>query len=153
LNEKQRLVGRTWEFNCELLHLGQESGVLKHIIDRHSTFTGTALQPLDITYAVYWIDRPIPCTSGWSAAASPSTSTSPIVFPLLRNSSPGGTGRRHPVDADAVLHVLDEDEVPQNLSPDPVGRISAAKVPILGSWRGIIRETDTLLRGLIGTAE
>lgn len=149
LERKTTLTGKIHEFQCELLHLEQDFGVLKYIIDRQYTIAGTVLRPFDVTYALYWTDRPytlyIWLTRGRSSYyfnIADSVFLSPDLF------SWRDLAVDILIDSDGILHILDEDEVPGDISRDLASRIVSAKELVLSSWQAVIRQADTVVREL-----
>ena len=148
IEKKLTLSGAAHVFECELLHLGNDFGVLKYVIDREYTVNGITLHPGDITYALYWSARPYTLYI-WHAngnrihhyfniADNISIQPKEIVWRDLAIDIL--------IDADGNVHVLDEDELPPSLPAGLVDYIQAAKARILDYYKQIILEADTILR-------
>jgi hypothetical protein len=55
---KHTLFGDTQTYSCELLQYEPGFGVLRYVVDREYNISGHKLLPGDITYGLYWEDRP-----------------------------------------------------------------------------------------------
>lgn len=150
IEKKLTLSGRVYLFECELLLLNSDLGVLKYVIDQEYAIQGFKLRPGDITHALYWVDRPYTLYI-WHLAGNrvvhyfniaDRISLQPREF-LWRDLT---------VDIliadDRGVHVLDEDELPGNLGPELSRYIQDAKTAILQDHASIIQEANMILSAL-----
>lgn len=151
VEKKLTLSGKTYLFECELLHLNTSSGVLKYVIDREYDVGGIKLHPGDITYALYWSDRPYTLYI-WHLSGNQviyyfniadKISLMPeefvwrdLVVDIL-------------VDADRNVYVLDENELPENITPEVARHIQTAKSTILSDYRKITNEANAIVSKLL----
>jgi predicted RNA-binding protein associated with RNAse of E/G family len=149
IEKKLTLSGKEKSYECELVHLTDNFGVLKYVLSRNNVVNGIKLNTGDVTYALYWTDRPYTIyvwllNQGkerayyFNIADRVSLHQTEfiwrdLVIDIL-------------VDPELRVHTLDEDELPADLSPDLSRYIQATKELILRLHREIIRETDALLR-------
>ncbi|HUJ17947.1 MAG TPA: DUF402 domain-containing protein [Nitrospirota bacterium] len=152
VEKKITLSGATHRFSCELLRLDGGFGVLRYVIERPYDVSGTQLFPGDVTYALYWTDRPYTLyvwRFGGSKAAyyfniADSVSLRPEEF-SWRDLAVDVL-----IDADGNVRVLDENEVPDD-TPLPLRScIEAAKANILAEHERIIREANAILAPFLG---
>ena len=150
IEKKLTLAGSVQLFECHLLCLHAGIGVLTHIIDREYTVSTVKLHPGDITYALYWVDRPYTLYI-WRSNRhqfiyyfniADSLSLQPDEF-IWRDLAVDIL-----VDTDNTAHVLDEDELPPDLSVTLLGYIQSAKDHVLDHYRDIILEANAVLREL-----
>jgi hypothetical protein len=166
--KKTLLSGGVKLFSCELVHLRDGFGVLRYVIDHSYDINGVKLRPGDITLALYWTDRPYTLyiwylNKGTEVAyyfnIADQITLQPqefawrdLVVDILidpRSCLPpcqGGIERG--LDMDSIVHVLDEHELPADLSPEFASYIQSTKDFILREYRTIIHEADATLRKL-----
>jgi hypothetical protein len=147
IEKKLTLSGSVQVFECELLRLDDGFGMLKHVIDREYAFSSVTLRPGDITYALYWSNRPYTmyiwnvsnkqCIYYFNIADSISLHPDEIIWRDLSIDIL--------VDADSTVHVLDEHELPPGLPVGLVGYIQYAKAHILRHYQDIMLEANALL--------
>ncbi len=149
IEKKLTLSGEVRTFSCELIHLDNGFGILKYVIDREYGVKGVRLLPGDMTCALYWEDRPYTLYV-WHLKRDGSTSH---YFNIADSISL----RPHEfiwrdlavdvlVDGQGKAHVLDEDELPADLSAGLAEYIQKAKDHILAYFRDIIKEADQLIQ-------
>jgi len=147
IEKKLTLSGKLYVFECELLFLKNDLGVLKYVIDQEHTIHHIKLQPGDITHALYWVDRPYTLYV-WHLTGNrvihyfniaDRISLQPKEF-LWRDLA---------IDIliadDHSVHVLDEDELPDNLYPDLSHYIQNAKSIIIRDHAAILSEVRSIL--------
>ena len=150
LEKKLTLSNKTYAFTCELLHFEPGFGVLKYVIDREYDVHGILLRPGDVTHALYGSARPYTLyiwrfgsnRSVYYFNIADSISLQPAEF-AWRDLTVDIL-----VDADLKVHVLDEDELPDNLQPELINYIQHAKTRLVRDHPAIIREADAALRSL-----
>lgn len=154
IEKKLTLSGAVHAFECELLGLDNGAGVLKYVIDRKYNVGTITLLPGDITYALYWIDRPYTLyiwhkIDGrliyyFNIADSISLRRDEIIWRDLSVDIL--------VDTDRKVHVLDEDEVPPGLPAALLEYIRSTKAHLLNHYQDIILEANLILRaqGVLG---
>ncbi len=147
IEKKTTLFGNTLLFECELLYLNKGVGVLKYVIDREYRLRDTTLVPGDVTYAFYWTHAPYTLYR-WRLDGgkiiyyfnvADSVSLQPQEFfwrDLVIDIS---------VDSDLNAHVLDENELRADLSPELLAYIRSATNEIMQNYRVIISEVNGLL--------
>ncbi len=151
IEKKLTLSGATLLFQCELLQLAPGRGVLRYVLDREYRVAGIQLFPGDITYALYWTDRPYTLYI-WQTRShgrvyyfniADSVSLAPDMF----------TWRDLAVDIliddKSAPLVLDEDELPEDCSPDLTAYVRAAAHLVLSGYDAVIREAESLLATLV----
>jgi len=148
IEKKLTLSGAVHLFECELLRLENGLGVLKYVVDREYTVGSVTLRSGDVTYALYWIDRPYTLYL-WRKNESQFI----YYFNIADNIS-----LKHNeiawrdlsvdilVDATGMVHVLDEHELPHGLPAGLLSYIQSAKAHILNHYRDIMREANLILR-------
>jgi hypothetical protein len=155
IEKKLTLSGRTFLFECELLLLRSGLGVLKYIIDREYVVDGIKLQPGDITHALYWTDRPYTLYI-WHLTGNrvihyfniaDRISLQPREF-LWRDLTVDIL-----IDNDLSIHVLDENELPDNLDPALSRYIQKAKAMIMLEHPAIIHEAHVIVSNLPSRAQ
>jgi hypothetical protein len=150
IEKKLTLSGHVYLFECELLRLNTDFGVLKYIIDREYTVSGIKLQPGDITLALYWINRPYTLYI-WHLTGNRvvhyfniavKITLQPTEF-LWRDLAVDIL-----IDNDRNIHVLDENELPDNLEPELSQYIQSAKTTIVQKHPSIMKEAGVILSEL-----
>jgi hypothetical protein len=149
IEKKLTLSGNIHVFECELLFLTADLGVLKYIIDRQYSVGNIKLQPGDITFALYWPKRPytlyiwhlIKNRKIYYFNIADKISLQPSEF-LWRDLA---------IDIvidDGNVHVLDEHELPDDLDPALSRYIQSAKVLVLKEHPAIIDEAGVIINKL-----
>ena len=149
IEKKILLSGAVHEYPCHLIHLSDGFGILRYVLDREYFVDDIPLHVGDITYALYWANRPYTLyTWRWKHAAN-----ALYYFNLADSISL----TRHEfvwrdlaidilVDARMAVRILDEHELPPNLSPELREYIEGAQSAVLGHCLEIIKEADFLLQ-------
>jgi len=150
IEKKLTLSGRVYLFECELLLLNSDLGVLKYIIDREYAIDGIKLQPGDITHALYWVNRPYTLyiwhltgdrvVHYFNIADRISLQPREFVWRDLAVDIVIDDGRH--------VRVLDEDELPDNLDPELSRYIQNAKATIVQAHASIIHEANVIVSKL-----
>jgi hypothetical protein len=150
IEKKLTLSGKVYLFECDLLLLNSDLGVLKYVIDREYAVDGIKLQPGDVTHALYWIDRPYTLYI-WHLERdrvvhyfniADRISLQPREF-LWRDLVVDIV-----IDDGRYVRVLDEDELPDNLDPELSRYIQYAKASIMREYASIIHEATVILSTL-----
>ncbi len=149
VERKLTLAGATHEYHCQLLLLEPGFGVLRYSIDRSYEIAGMHLRPGDITYALYWTDRPYTLYvwltgSGFSYYFNIADSV--VLSPALFSWRDLAVDVL--IDPHGMVHVLDEHEVPGDVQPDLLLFIRGARDLVLASWQDVAREADRLISSL-----
>lgn len=152
IEKKILLSGAVHEYPCHLIHFSDGFGILHYVIDREYVVGGIPLHVGEITYALYWADRPYTLYS-WRLKRldgalyyfniADSISLAPREF-LWRDLAVDIL-----VDPQKAVRVLDEHELPQNLPRELREYIRGAQAYLLGHYLEIIREADVLLNRFI----
>ncbi len=154
LEKKFTLSGAVQTYACDLVSLADGVGVLRYVIDREYDIKGVKLLPGDVTCALYWTDRPYTVYI-WDLKREKS-----IVhyFNIADSVSlqPGEFIWRDLVidimiDGRGAAHVLDEHEIPADLSADLRHYIDETRTHILGNYPAIIREAAALRAACAGS--
>ncbi len=148
IERKRYLSGDEVRFACQLVALEPDLGILKYVLDRTWQVQSLTLRPGHVTYGFYWPDRPYNLywwmdergeTLGHYFNLCDSVHLSPheftwrdLVIDVLV--LPGG---------DVIL--IDEDELPQELTPELRAAITAARRTLLQTWPAVVREAAALL--------
>ncbi len=146
---KHTLVGDTQTYSCELLEYGPRFGMLQYVVGREYDISGHKLLPGDVTYGLYWEDRPYTL----------------YVWDLIRINSrlyyfniadsislqPGEFVWRDLaidvlIDADDRVRILDEHELPLDLAHELRLSIRTAVDLVVEQRREIIREAEEHIR-------
>jgi len=145
--KKILLTGKIQAYSCDLLHCTNKFGMIKHVIERPYDINGLHLNPGDITYALYWTDRPYTLyvwrmgrgKRAYYFNIADSITLRPAEF-IWRDLVVDIL-----LDFDGHLHVLDEDELPADLGSELRHSIAAAKEIIILNHNAIAREADEML--------
>lgn len=145
---KNLLAGGRVTFNCKLVALNKEPGILKYILKKKYKVGSLILPKGSITYAFYWINRPYTLYKWFdkngkilgnyfNIADSISLTENEfkwrdLIVDIL-------------VSPKGVLEVLDENEVPYDLDGKLMNYIKNSKNLILREYKFIIEETDELI--------
>lgn len=145
---KNLLAGGRVTFNCKLVALNKESGVLKYILENEYKVGSLILPKGSITYAFYWIDRPYTLYK-WFDKNGKILSNYFNVADSISLTENEFKWRDLIVDIlvspKGVLEVLDENEVPYDLDRKLMNYIKNSKTLILQEYKFIIEETDELI--------
>jgi hypothetical protein len=147
IEKKLTLSGKTDLYQCELMQLIPGRGVLRYVLEREYSVSGILLFPGDITYALYWPDRPYTLYI-WQTRdrgtvyyfnIADSISLTPemfiwrdLVIDILV------ADRSHP-------QVLDEEELPKDLSSGLGAYIRSATSLVLSSYQSVIQESQSVM--------
>ena len=152
IEKKLTVTGKEKLFECELVHLSKNFGVLKYIIRRNNDIDGLKLSSGDITYGLYWTDRPYTLyvwivNQGKDRAYYFNIADRILLQPaefVWRDLAIDIL-----IDPDLRVHVLDEDELPADLDPQLFNYIQSTKSLILHRHREIMREADVVIGKLL----
>lgn len=148
IETKILLSGEIQRYECELVYFDNRFGMLKYTVDRHYKVNGIKLYPGDVTYALYWVDRPYTLYT-WRLNRREGALYYFNIADRISLRPDEFTWRDLIVDilADGArdVHVLDEGELPQTLSPGLLHYIERAKVHLMSSYEKVIFEAETLL--------
>ncbi len=162
---KIRLSGEVVTYQCDLVALEIDYGILKYVTSERRTVASATLEPGTFTFAVYWPGRnynlyywtipedpPIDGEAGKPLRLRPvgyyfnlvdSVSLSPLQF----------TYRDLVVDIfvspEGELSVLDEEELPAGTDSSLLAFIEAIKRQLLRDYRTVIAEVDSLLEPVL----
>lgn len=151
IEKKLTLAGKEKLFECELVHVNKDFGVLKYVIQRNNDIDGLKLSPGDITYGLYWTDRPYTLyvwivNQGKDRAyyfnIADRVSLQPSEF-IWRDLTIDIL-----IDPDLRVHLLDEHELPADLNADLSNYIQSTKNLVLRRHREIMLEADSLIEKL-----
>ena len=149
LEKKILLSGEVRTYSCELVHFAKDFGILKYVIIRDYDISGVKLRPGDITFALYWTDRPYTLYI-WHLNPQKDTAYYFNIADRITIQPTEFIWRDLVVDilvdTQRDVHVLDEDELPSDLSPELADYIRMAREHILTHFRNIIQEADTLIK-------
>ena len=150
IETKTLLSGAVHQYACELLYLENAFGILQYVIDREYYIGGMRLMPGDVTFALYWTERPYTLYI-WNVNRRKKEVA--YYFNIADNISllPNEFRWRDLaidilVDTTGSVHVLDEDELPADIPVELHSYILAAKSHVLTCYRDIILESNSLLK-------
>ena len=150
LEIKHTLSGGTQTYSCELLQYKPGFGVLRYVIDREYDIAGYKLLPGYITFGLYWEDRPYTLYV-WDLSR---ISTRLHYFNIADSISlrPGEFVWRDLtvdilIDTRGGIRVLDEQELPHNLSQKLGLYIRRAVDLVAKQHQEIIREAAEQIKG------
>ena len=140
---KETLSGKISQFECDLLHYESGMGILQYKITGEWKVAGQMLPAGSFTDAIYWEDRPY--NLYWFQDAENNTLSFYFNIADSVQLSPGiFRWRDLAVDilitAEGRVQVLDEDELPSDISPALIQYINNAKQHILTRYPRIIDE-------------
>jgi hypothetical protein len=149
LERKILLNGEVHEYACDLIRYSERFGILRYVLDRPYSIGTFSLEPGDVTYALYWNDRPYTLyvwrlrkTGGMlyyfniadSISLLPHTFVwRDLVVDIL-------------IDDRLSVCILDEQDLPRHLDPALRNAIERAKETILDEYPAIIQEVDLVIR-------
>lgn len=147
--KKITLAGPIHTYSCERVFLGNGFGILKYVIDREYDIQGIHLSPGDITYALYWEDRPYTLYIWYRTKHD-----RPVYYfniaDSIRLSPDAFVWRDLIIDIlidSGRMQVLDEDEFPGDLSTDLKAYVIEAKEHIINNYQSILEEARRELAG------
>ncbi len=149
LEIKHTLSGRTQTYSCELLQYKSGFGVLRYVIDREYDIAGHKLLPGDITFGLYWEDRPYTLyvwdlgrisTRLYYFNIADSITLRPVEF-VWRDLTVDIL-----IDARGGTRILDEHELPHNLTQELKLYIRRAVDLVMNQHQEIIREAEEEIR-------
>ena len=142
---KNLLEGGRVKFNCKLIALNKESGVLEYILENRYKVGSLILPKGSITYAFYWIDRPYTLYK-WFDKNGNILGNYFNIADSIKLTENEFKWRDLIVDIlvspEGVLEVLDEDELPYDLDKKLMKYIENSKNLILQDYKYIIKETN-----------
>ncbi len=149
---KHTLFGDTQTYSCQLLEYGPGFGMLRYVVDREYDISGHKLLPGDVTYGLYWEDRPYTLYV-WDLIRinsrlyyfniADSISLQPGEF-LWRDLAIDIL-----IDADDRVRILDEHELPPDLAQELKRSIRTAVDLVVEQHREIIREAEEHIRRIL----
>jgi protein associated with RNAse G/E len=152
IEKKMTLSGKEKLFECELVHVNNNFGVLKYIIQRNNDIDGLKLSPGDITYGLFWTDRPYTLyvwivNQGRDRAYYFNISDRVVL-------SPSEFAWRDLtidilIDPDLRVHMLDEHELPVDLDRDLSTYIQTTKDFVLRNYSNIMQEADAAIAQIL----
>ncbi len=152
IERKRLLTGGMQEYSCELIRTTGNFGILRYVIDKIYAVDSITLEPGDVTYALYWNERPYTLYIWHRRRISGVLYYFNIAdsISLLPNAF---TWRDLVVDIliveDGSAHILDEEELPRDLDPELYSYINRAKTFILNRYPDIILEADGIMREIV----
>ncbi len=143
VEQKVLLSGELHEYQCKLALLTDSFGILRYIIDREYHVDGISLRPGEVTSAFYWTNRPYTLYT-WRhdrpghelyyfniadrvSLAKTRFIWRDLIVDIL-------------IDEHKTVHILDEDDLPSDLSPELRDYIERAQHHVLTHYRQIIEE-------------
>ncbi len=148
---KHTLSGDTQTYLCDLLQYKPGFGVLRYIIDREYNVSGHRLLPRDVTYGLYWEDRPYTLYV-WDLSRIKSKLYYFNIADSISLQPEEFIWRDLTIDilivADGRIQVLDEQELPPNLSQELRGYIRRGVNLVIGKHREIIREAEEYIKSV-----
>lgn len=143
IEKKMLLSGELHEYTCTMAHFTETFGVLQYVIDRKYLVNGIALQPGEITNAFYWADRPYTLYA-WRIEQPEQELYYFNIADRVSLTRTAFIWRDLVVDilfdANDTAHVLDEEDLPSDISPSLRDYINRAKNHLLSHHNDIIAE-------------
>jgi hypothetical protein len=143
------LSGDVHRYACTLLHQDNTFGILRYVIDREYRVGSVRLMPSDVTYGLYWTDRPYTLYI-WHVKDSDASAYYFNIADRILLSENEFQWRDLIldilIDSGGIVQILDENELPPDLSTDLRSYILTAKTNVLTHYRDIIIETDILVK-------
>jgi predicted RNA-binding protein associated with RNAse of E/G family len=143
IEKKMLLSGELHEYACKMAHFTETFGVLQYVIDRKYLVNGIALQPGEITNAFYWTDRPYTLYV-WRIEQPEQELYYFNIADRVSLTRTAFIWRDLVVDilfdANDTTHVLDEEDLPSDISPSLRDYIDRAKNHLLSHHNDIIAE-------------
>ena len=149
LEKKITLAGATKTYHCELVSLKNGIGVLRYVIEQSYNVAGFLLAPGDETLAVFWEDRPYTLYI-WKRRKQRDRAYYFNIADTVTLQHREFRWRDLAVDVlvaqDGTVKVLDEHELPPDLSRELLEYIMKAKEAVLRGYREIIKEAELLIQ-------
>lgn len=147
--KKHLLNGKVILYDCELITVSKEFGILKYFVDREYKVGSIVLQPGIVTYGFYWTDRPYTLYKWFDKKGEVVGNYFNIADSILL--TPQEFSWRDLVVDILVLpsggvEVLDEDEIPHSLDEGLNKYIESSKQMILQHYQEIIPETTLIIK-------
>ena len=153
--EKKRfLSGMEVTYNCELVTLCDQFGILKYVVDRPYQVGSLTLEPDTVSYGFYWPDRPY-ILYKWFNGNGHAVGDYFSLADSVVLSAQEFSWRDLAVDILALptgqIEVLDEDEIPESLDEELRTSIESGKQMVLRKYRAVVVETSKMLSQYVRT--
>lgn len=147
--KKHLLNGKVILYNCELITVSKEFGILKYIVDREYKVGSIVLQSGIITYGFYWTDRPYTLYKWFDKKGEVAGNYFNIADSIVL--TPQEFSWRDLVVDILILpsrevEILDEDEIPHSLDERLNKYIESSKQMILQHYQEVIPETTLIIK-------
>ncbi len=149
---KRKLIGKNQTYECKLIDLQPDYGLLKYILPCSYQVDNLFLPPNSLTYAFYWPARPYTLYRWyWPDKGGPLGNYFNIAD-QVELSPPVFSWRDLMVDIlitpQDQIKVLDEEELPEAISPEMREYIKNAKSLIINNYNNILNNTDEIMKRL-----
>ena len=148
---KHFLNGEERRFLCKLIHFNEGFGVLEYILEQAINVSSLTLPAGTVTYGFYWIDRSYTLYRWFKNSIHLGSYFNIADRILLKTSS--FEWRDLTVDIlilpNDILEVLDEDELPDNISYQLKKYIFESRDDLLINYNNILSETDEILKKIL----
>jgi predicted RNA-binding protein associated with RNAse of E/G family len=147
--EKKRfLSGIEVTYNCELVALCSQFGILKYLVERQQQIGSLALWSGTVSYGFYWPDRPY-ILYKWFKKNGNAVGDYFSLADSVTLTAQEFSWRDLVVDILVLptgeIEVLDENEIPESLDERLRAYIESVKQMLLRNYRAVVRETTTIL--------
>lgn len=145
---KYLLTGEIRIYDCELLSLGDDIGILRYILEKQHTVSSQVLPKNTQTYACYWATRPYTLYR-WYSPQGEHLGDYFNIADQVRLNRTQFEWRDLVVDIfispQGRVLILDECELPPDINSDLLNFIQQATKSIIRNYKAILNETDILL--------
>jgi len=145
---KRFLSGIEVTYNCELVALCSQFGILKYLVDRQQQIGSLTLRSGTVSYGFYWPDRPYTLYKWFKKNGDVVGDYFSLADSVIL-SAQEFSWRDLVVDILVLptgeIEVLDENEIPESLDERLRAYIESGKQMLLRNYRAVIRETTTIL--------
>ena len=146
---KRLLAGGEVIYECELIHVEEDFGILKYVFDKEVKIEDIIIYPETISYGFYWMDRPYNLYMWFNES---------IIGYYFNIADSLYLSRQKFVWRDLIVDVLvlpngfvkvlDEEEIPLSIDKNLKNYIESGKKTILQNYKTIIREASKMLEKL-----
>jgi predicted RNA-binding protein associated with RNAse of E/G family len=146
---KRLLAGGEVVYECELIHVEENFGILKYVFDKKLKIENIIIYPETVSYGFYWTGRPYNLYM-WSDKS--------IIDYYFNIADSLYLSRQKFVWRDLIVDVLvlpngfvkvlDEEEIPLSIDKNLKDYIESGKKTILQNYKTIIQEASKMLEKL-----
>lgn len=146
--KKQYLSGKVITYNCKLVTLCSQYGILKYVVGRQYQVGSLRLEPGTVTYGFYWQDRTYVLYK-WFDQNKDVLGDYFNIADSIELSEREFSWRDLVIDilvhSTGKVEILDEDEMPERIDESLKCYIESSKKTVLQNYKKVIAETNTIL--------